>query len=277
MMSSSNLDLVRSVYTAWERGDFSSTEWAHPEIEFVIADGPSPGSWTGVAGMAQGFRDFISAWQQYRVEAQEYRELDRERVVTFLRLGGRGKVSGLDLAQLPERAANLFHLRGGKVVRFVMYLDGDRALADLGLKEGPLSQNVEVLRRWIEAFNTRDIEALVALTDQGIELHSVFAAVGGATYDGHDGMRRWHRDLQEAWGEEIHLEPEAYFDLGDGTLSFYVYHGRGRHSGVEVAMPAASVTRWRDGLMTYVKVYLHRADALSDLGVSQGELERIDP
>jgi hypothetical protein len=34
---------------------------------------------------------------------------------------------------LPKRSANLFHLRGGEVVRFVMYLDGDRALADLGL------------------------------------------------------------------------------------------------------------------------------------------------
>jgi ketosteroid isomerase-like protein len=137
-------------------------------------------------------------------------------------------------------------------------------------------RNVELTRRWQAVFNTRDIEALIALCDPAVELHSVFAAIG-AVYHGHDGMRRWHRDLQEAWGEEIRVEPEAHFDLGEQTLQFYVYHARGHHSGAEVATPATSVVRWRDGLATYIKVYLDRAEALRDLGVSKDELEPIDP
>ena len=35
-MGSANMDLVRSIYLAWERGDYSSTDLQHPEIEFVV-------------------------------------------------------------------------------------------------------------------------------------------------------------------------------------------------------------------------------------------------
>jgi ketosteroid isomerase-like protein len=64
-MSQENVEIVRSLYAAWERGDYRATEWAHPEIEIVFADGPSPGSFRGFGGMTEGWRDFISAWDDY--------------------------------------------------------------------------------------------------------------------------------------------------------------------------------------------------------------------
>jgi ketosteroid isomerase-like protein len=138
-MASANLELVRSIYAAWERGDLSSTEWAHPTIEFVIADGPDHDSWKGLAAMASAARDRLSAWDDWRVEADGYRELDNERVLVLFHRSGRGKMSGLDLGEIRSKGAHLFQVRGGQVTRLVQYLDGERALADLGLtpQDGP--------------------------------------------------------------------------------------------------------------------------------------------
>lgn len=138
-------------------------------------------------------------------------------------------------------------------------------------------QNVELHRRVYEAFSARDLEALVALCDPSVAVESVFSAVGGAVYNGHDGVRRWHADLEDAWGDKVWVEAEAYYDLGVHTLAFDVLHGRGRQSGAEVTLPGAAVTRWRQGQCVYFKAYGDRAEALSDLGVSEDTLEPIAP
>jgi hypothetical protein len=137
--------------------------------------------------------------------------------------------------------------------------------------------NVALQHRAIEAFNARDIDAYIAFCDPEVEVQSTFAAVGGTAYHGHDGVRSWWRDLEDAWGDKIRIEPEAYYDLGEHTLAFYVLLGRGRQSGAEVAVPGAAVQKWRDGLSVYIKGYAHREDALEDLAVSEDTLEPIDP
>jgi ketosteroid isomerase-like protein len=137
-------------------------------------------------------------------------------------------------------------------------------------------RNVELMRRVYEVFNARDVEAMIALDDPSIEFHSVFATVFGGVYQGHDGMRMFFRDLADAW-DELRAEPEAYFGLGEHTLTFILFHGRGRHSDADVATPIAQVARWRQGLIVYLKSYTSREDALRDLGVSEDELEPIEP
>jgi ketosteroid isomerase-like protein len=134
-MSSPNLDLVRSIYAAWERGDFGSAEWADPEIEFVIADGTDPGVWTGMAGLAGAWREVLSVWDGLRMEVDDYRPLDDERVLALPTWTGRARTSGLDLAEMPSTGASLFRMRDGKVTTLVNYWDRKRAFADLGLEE----------------------------------------------------------------------------------------------------------------------------------------------
>jgi ketosteroid isomerase-like protein len=132
-VASANVHLVRSIYAAWARGDYSSAEWADPEIEFVIADGPAPSSGKGLAAMAEGARGVFEAWDEFRIEPEEYRELDNEHVLVLDHFSARGKTSGLELGQLRAKGVNLFRTRAGKVTKIVRYLDRERGLADLGL------------------------------------------------------------------------------------------------------------------------------------------------
>jgi ketosteroid isomerase-like protein len=134
---SENLELVRSIYAEWERGDYSSVEWADPAIEFTMVGVPAPGTWTGLAEMARAWREWLSAWEDWHEEVEEYRELDSERVLVLLYArGGRGKASAVDLDRVREvGGACVFHIRRGRVSRLVAYWDRDSALADLGLKE----------------------------------------------------------------------------------------------------------------------------------------------
>ena len=132
---SENLDLVRSIYAAWGRGDFSSLAWAKADIDYVVRDGPEPGSWSGTAAMEGVLHDILDAWEDARIEMDECRELDDERVFVFNHLSGRGKTSGLDVGQMQRNGAALLYVRDGKVTKYVSYNDRAHALADLGLEE----------------------------------------------------------------------------------------------------------------------------------------------
>ena len=131
----------------------------------------------GVAGMAEGFRSIVNAWEGFHVVSEGFRELDGERVLVLVHATGSGKTSGASLGEVGAKAAELFHVRGGKVTRLVIYLNREDALADLGLSEPRRSrrllslrdtaramsqENVEIVRASFEAWNAGDMDACVS-------------------------------------------------------------------------------------------------------------------
>jgi ketosteroid isomerase-like protein len=134
---SENLDLVRAIYADWERGDLRSTEWAHPDIEYVehgglSHEGLAPVRSKGLAGMAQAAREFVNAWDGWTIVAEDIRELDDQLVLAMTCYSARGKHSGLSVEQ---QGAHVFLVRGGKVAQLTVYAVRHRALADLGPEE----------------------------------------------------------------------------------------------------------------------------------------------
>ena len=129
---SANLALVCSIYAAIERGDYRRADWADPEIEYVVVDGPSPGSVTGLPGMTESMRTMFGGMKDLRTEAEDYRELGDERILVLTRLSGQGKASGIPVEQ---RGAEVFEIGRSKVTKVDVYFDRNRAFADLGLEE----------------------------------------------------------------------------------------------------------------------------------------------
>jgi 2-(1,2-epoxy-1,2-dihydrophenyl)acetyl-CoA isomerase len=185
-MASANVDLVRSIYEAWERGDFSADEWADPEIEFVRADTPEAGRWRGLDGMATAFREFLSAWEKISIEATQYQEVDDERVLVLAHFRGRGKTSGVDLGQVWTKAASLFQVRNAKVTKLVVYADYERALADLG--SASADRALEVAEGREATMERGDVS--VERSDVSVELADDFVAT-----------------------VEIHRPPDNYIDV----------------------------------------------------------------
>ena len=130
-----NLELVRAIYADWERGDWSASWWAHPDIEYVMVDEPGATTHRGRAAMGHAWGTFLSAWEEYRIEPEEFRVLEDGRVLVLVKAYGRGKASGVELSESTRGrgGANLFEIRDDVVIRLDAYFNSDNALADLGL------------------------------------------------------------------------------------------------------------------------------------------------
>jgi 2-haloacid dehalogenase len=122
--------------------------------------------------------------------------------------------------------------------------------------------NVEIYKRFIDAFNARDIDRIIGLMHPEIEFQSRFAQMRGAVYGGHDGVRGWLDDLADAW-EYIDVEfQEAVEAEPDHVFSLIRLHGRGRASGLNLDEQLAHELHFRDGLLLRL-AYLPREEAES--------------
>jgi hypothetical protein len=116
---SANLELVRSLYTPCGR-------------ETSVRERGK-----GMAGMEEHVWSMLGAWEGFRLNADEYRELEPDRILVLVEVSGRGKASGLDLSGTPAQGAHILRVRGGQVTRSDFCWDRDHALADLGFAAHP--------------------------------------------------------------------------------------------------------------------------------------------
>ncbi len=121
-------------------------------------------------------------------------------------------------------------------------------------------KNVEIAKRAGEAFNQRDVDALLDLGTPDPTMSSSLLDAG-ADFTGRDGLERFFAVLAESW-DEFHTVVDEYRDLGDRVLTLGRFTGRGRGSGATVGAPTAAIFDFHDGKVSRVRLYLDHGEAL---------------
>jgi hypothetical protein len=127
-------------------------------------------------------------------------------------------------------------------------------------------ENVELAYRAIEAFNRRDLDALLALMDDDVEVASHFVVIEGG-YHGHEGMRRWWQNLLNAFPDFM-IEIVEVRELGDVTVAALRIRGHGASSDAPFDAATWQIVGWR-GKCIWWRMFDSQDEALEAVGLSE--------
>jgi ketosteroid isomerase-like protein len=125
-------------------------------------------------------------------------------------------------------------------------------------------QNVEIVRRSMEAFARADLDAFLAAHYPDTEWRTAADEPNAQTYRGHDGIRRFVAEISEAWAGRFNdtIEFEDFIDLGDWVVVPWTARLTGRSSGIEVEVNETYAVLVEDGLIRCVHEYRTRDEAV---------------
>lgn len=134
-MSQTNVELARKGYEALNAGGTEGiaelTELIDPDVEWEIASvAPNAGSYRGIEAVMAVIEDWLGAFDELRIEPEEFIEAGPDKVVVLVR--DRGRIKGSDV-RVDHRFAHVWTLRNGKLARFQSFFEKEEAFeaADL--------------------------------------------------------------------------------------------------------------------------------------------------
>jgi hypothetical protein len=108
-------------------------------------------------------------------------------------------------------------------------------------------------RRFAEAFNRRDADGLVAVSDPEIEFHPTGAGGTGRSYHGHEGLRAWVEELNRSGSKhQVRIVDVQEIDARRVVVSCELL------SDGEVVTPSTMIGVIAEGAL--VEVHGHLAD-----------------
>jgi ketosteroid isomerase-like protein len=131
-------------------------------------------------------------------------------------------------------------------------------------------ENVEAFRRMVQAYNRRDVESFLEGFDPSLEWRPLTQVMFGGearVYRGHDGVRQFLREVDEAFAD-IQIERAEIRDLGERIVVSGHLRARGRVSGVETTSPISWLVEFKNGKVIRMRDFLDPREALEAAGLS---------
>jgi ketosteroid isomerase-like protein len=118
----------------------------------------------------------------------------------------------------------------------------------------------DTVLRAIDAYNRRDLDALLAETHEEIVLQPPLTALAGNVYRGHDGVAQWLTDLDETF-ERTQIEPLEVEDVGGLVLALTTFSVEGR---LPLESELGLLCGMRDGLIATWGGHFTHAEARAE-------------
>ena len=132
-------------------------------------------------------------------------------------------------------------------------------------------ENVEALKRAVEANNRRDYEAFLDEFDSDIEWHGIFGVMFGGeatVVRGHEGLLEYVRDRDGGFAVSD-VQWSEFRDLGDRIVALGHVRGRGRESGIEFDYPYAGLAEFKNGKIITYRDWFDHSQALKAVGLEE--------
>jgi ketosteroid isomerase-like protein len=125
------------------------------------------------------------------------------------------------------------------------------------------SENVDVLRRIVEAAGRQDYQAVLADLDPEVEIDDtdIPESTGG------DSFLEWVARWDDAWDSWRIEDLEVRAAGNDQAIALFRMVAKGKESGVELARPDAMVASFLGGKAVKLGYYNDQAQALKAVGL----------
>lgn len=121
----------------------------------------------------------------------------------------------------------------------------------------------ELVSSWVDAFNAKDLEGMLALLDSDVRFHPLRLGGLDGSYRGHEGVQRWFAELTRRRYEHVILVSDVHGSGDDKVLAV----GALRLAGNLEIAPFCALHRIVDGVIAAAHHYLSDRAMLEQVGL----------